>query len=145
MRKAIINGGGLVTNVVELPDDWTGAAGQWQIPAGHSAIDAGNGSPGDSWNGSVFVKSGVVHPVIIPYATFVSRFTATEFDACTDFIEEIDLVTGKPKRRALKQGMARVYALGSVNLLDPRTDQFLSALVAGGIISSQRKTGIITP
>lgn len=42
---------GTVVNRDVLPDDWTGADGQWQIPEGHILVDA-VGSPGDSWDGS---------------------------------------------------------------------------------------------
>ena len=38
---------------VHLPDDWTGAEGEWQLPDGHEFVD-GNGSQGHIWNGSSF-------------------------------------------------------------------------------------------
>lgn len=61
MRKAILENGirvgtenaqpvyadNVVTNVVVLPDDWSGAAGQWQPLPGASLIDAGTLGPGD--------------------------------------------------------------------------------------------------
>lgn len=56
MRKAIIDSAGLVVNIVTLPDDWTGAAGEWQVPAAHSAMDPLNAGPGDTWDGTQFVK-----------------------------------------------------------------------------------------
>jgi hypothetical protein len=41
-----------VSHVV-LPDSWTGAEGEWQIPTGHEFVD-GNGSQGHVWNGASF-------------------------------------------------------------------------------------------
>ena len=86
-----------------------------------------------------------VKPTTISYEAFQDRFTAAEFNAATDFVYESDLVTGKPKRRALIQGLSRAMAKNSVNLLDARTVAFLDALVAGGIITAQRKTEILQP
>lgn len=84
-------------------------------------------------------------PTVIPYEAFQSRFTAAEFNAATDYVEEINLTTGKPKRPALKQATARVWALGTVNLLHPATAQFMDALVVGGVLTAERKTVILTP
>ena len=87
----------------------------------------------------------VVKPTVIAYEAFQDRFTTVEFDAITDFVEEVDLTMGKPKRRALKQGMARVYAKGTVDLLAARTDAFLTALVNGGVLTAARKMEVMTP
>ena len=60
MQKALINtASGKVLNTVELPDNWTGAEGEWQAPSGHFVIDVLDGSFGDTWNGNVFVKPPV--------------------------------------------------------------------------------------
>ena len=60
MQKALINtASGKVLNTVELPDNWTGAEGEWQASSGHSVIDVLDGSSGDTWNGTVFVKPPV--------------------------------------------------------------------------------------
>ena len=56
MRKAIIDGNGLVTNIVALPDGWSGADGEWTVPPDHTAIDALDAQPGDSWDGGKFVR-----------------------------------------------------------------------------------------
>lgn len=57
MRKAIIrDSDNIVVNVASLPGTWTGAEGEWQIPADHYIVDAVNGGPGDTWSGSVFIK-----------------------------------------------------------------------------------------
>ena len=86
-----------------------------------------------------------IRPTIIPYEAFQNRFTAAEFNAATDFIYESDLATGKPKRRAMIQGLARAIAGNAVDLLGARTAAFMDALVAGGIITTTRKTEILTP
>ena len=82
---------------------------------------------------------------VISYEEFQSRFMAAEFNAATDFVYESDLVTGKPKRRALIQGISRALAKGTVDLADVRTVAFLDALVAGQIIDTIRKAEILTP
>ena len=84
-------------------------------------------------------------PSIISYEAFQNRFTPAEFNAATDFVYESDLVTGKPKRRALIQGLSRAMAKNSVDLLDARTVAFMDALATGGIITAARKTEILTP
>ena len=81
----------------------------------------------------------------ISYEAFQGRFTTAEFNAATDFVYESDLVTGKPKRRALIQGLSRAMAKNSVKLDDVRTVAFVDALVAGGIITAARKTAILEP
>jgi hypothetical protein len=54
MRKTLINNASKKwANVISLPDDWTGAEGEWQIPEGHEFVD-GNGGEGHVWNGSSF-------------------------------------------------------------------------------------------
>ena len=57
MQKALIDtASGKVFNTVELPDNWTGAEGEWQASSEHSVIDLLDGGLGDTWNGTVFVK-----------------------------------------------------------------------------------------
>jgi len=81
----------------------------------------------------------------VKFEAFESLFTIAEWDAATDFVYESDLTTGKPKRRALVQGLACAQARNKVDLLDQKTAAFLQALVAGGIITAQRKTEILSP
>jgi|ETNvirnome_2_300_1030623.scaffolds.fasta_scaffold02810_4 hypothetical protein len=55
MRKALIHDSdGLVKNIIKLPDDWTGVGDEWPVPVNHSVVDALEGVPGDTWNGSSF-------------------------------------------------------------------------------------------
>ena len=81
----------------------------------------------------------------IPYEEFQDRFTTAEFDAATDFVYESDLETGKPKRRALIQGLSRYVARNSVDLLGAETLGFLDALIESGIITEIRKDIILDP
>lgn len=39
MRKRIEDAEGTYVNLVALPDDWTGAEGEWQVPEGCVAVD----------------------------------------------------------------------------------------------------------
>ena len=126
------------------------AASKFAVSPEWSWVDIATVNPkpkhGWAYDGAIFTGPPAPAAVtVISYEAFVARFTVTEFDNATDFVEEADTTTGKPKRRALKQGMARVYAKGAVNLLDAKTVAFMDALVAGGIITSQRKTEILTP
>lgn len=58
MKKAVIeNSTGLVVNVIELNDAWTGAESEWQPPKNHSVIDALDCQPGDTWDGTSFISS----------------------------------------------------------------------------------------
>lgn len=82
---------------------------------------------------------------IISFDAFEARFTMQEWDDATDYVYEVDIVTGKPKRKVLVQGLARAQARNSVDLLDPKTDGFLSLLVAGGVIAAARKIVILKP
>lgn len=52
MRKAVIRDtDGYVENIIEWEEGTS-----WQLPDGHYLIDAGDGSPGDTWDGTKFVK-----------------------------------------------------------------------------------------
>jgi hypothetical protein len=54
MNKTFINSASKIwVNSIALPDDWTGADGEWQLPEGHEFVD-GNGGEGYVWNGSSF-------------------------------------------------------------------------------------------
>ena len=98
------------------------------------------------WNGSTFIAPvPPPNPTTISYEAYQDRFTTAEFNAATDFVYESDLVTGKPKRRAMIQGLSRAMAKNSINLIDARTIAFMNALVVGTIITAQRKTEILTP
>ena len=59
MRKAIISPNGTVENVIVLNEGI-----DWPLPEGYRLIDADDGSPGDKWNGTEFVKP--VAPVSPP-------------------------------------------------------------------------------
>ena len=82
---------------------------------------------------------------VVSFDNFEARFTAQEWDGTTDFVYEVDITTGKPKRKALVQGLARAQARNHVDLLDARTDVFMDTLVSGGVITAPRKTAILTP
>lgn len=51
MRYALVNGGGLVLNVIQLSEPHT----DWPLPTGLSLIQTDNAGPGWTWNGTVFV------------------------------------------------------------------------------------------
>ena len=58
MRKTVVRqSDGFVENIIELED-----GANWQPPAGHALIDVGNGSPGDNWDGTNFIKPEPVIP-----------------------------------------------------------------------------------
>lgn len=82
---------------------------------------------------------------IVGYETFQDRFTTAELDGMADFIYETNTATGKPKRQAIIQAYQRAVAANSVDLLAAKTDTFLSALVAAGVVTAARKTAILDP
>jgi len=84
-------------------------------------------------------------PAVVDMDNFEARFTSQEWNAATDYVYEVDLVSGKPKRRALMQGLQRATARNSVDLEDARTIAFMDNLVSSGIITSQRKDKILAP
>jgi 4-amino-4-deoxy-L-arabinose transferase-like glycosyltransferase len=49
-------------NVVALPDDWSGAEGEWQIPEEHEFVD-GVGSTGFVWDGTKFFDPNEPSPL----------------------------------------------------------------------------------
>ena len=53
---------GLWVNNISLPDNWTGAEGEWQIPEGHEFVD-GNGNTGFVWDGTQFVDPNMPPPL----------------------------------------------------------------------------------
>ena len=63
----------------------------------------------------------------------------------TEFIFEVDISIGKPKRPRLIQAFNRIMALNEVDLLGAKTEVFMDALVATGAITVQRKTEILKP
>ncbi len=146
MRKMIALNGKVLNPVIELPDDWTGSDGEWQAPAGATLYDEVPGAAkGDSYDGTTLTKEiALTVETRVSFEDFEARFTVEEFDSATDFVYESDTATGKPKRRALMQGLARAQARNWVDLADNKTSVFLDALVTGGVITSQRKADILT-
>lgn len=118
---------GLANGYIECPDN----------------VQIGWSFDGVDWTAPVVVPEPP-NP-IISFDLFESRFTATEWDDATDYVYEVDIVTGKPKRRVLVQGLARAQARNSVDLSDAKTDAFLGILVTGNVITAARKTAILTP
>jgi len=55
----------------------------WKPPEGHSLIDAGNGSPGDTWDGRKFIKPVLPEPE--PVGNLV-----TEMDDLKTRIEKLE-------------------------------------------------------
>ena len=140
MKKALCEASGRVAQIV--------AVGQ-EFPVHPSVVwrDADDGVTEQYiWNGTQFVAPvPAAPPTIISYEAFQNRFTQAEQDATTEFVDEIKLADGKPKRPALKQALMRVTAKGTIDLTEARTNVFLQALVVGGVITTQRKTEILTP
>lgn len=48
---------GLVINVAVMPDQWTGAEGEWRPEKGFLAIPAEDAHIGDAYEGGVFIRS----------------------------------------------------------------------------------------
>tara|TARA_R100001530_G_C4282727_1_gene146001 strand:- start:232 stop:750 length:519 start_codon:yes stop_codon:yes gene_type:complete len=144
-RIAVIDSGGKVVNVIEVPDGWSGASGEYQVPAGHTTQPAANAAPHDTWNGSVFVKPAIeLTSLVFSYDAFEARFTADEMDAIGEHVYSMD-AEGKPKHVRLLQALQRVIARDKVDLLSSKTVDFMDALVAAELITADRKTAILNP
>ena len=144
-RIAVIDSSGKVVNVIEVPSGWSGASGQWQVPAGHTTQPAANAAPNDTWNGSVFVKPTIeLTSLMYSYDQFEARFTADEMDAIGEHVYSMD-ADGKPKHVRLLQALQRVIARDKIDLLSSKTVDFMDALVAAGLITADRKTTILNP
>ena len=142
-RLAIIDNSNRVINVIEVPDSWSGAENEWQVPAGHTVRAAGNAAPGGAWNGSVFVKPVIVlTSVIINYDNFEARFTADELDAIGKFAYAVD-GDGVPKNIRVLQALQRAVAADEVDLLAEKTETFINNLVSAEIIAEDRKAVIL--
>lgn len=88
-----------------------------------------------------------IEPSKVPLSMddFEARFTTQEWDSAYDYVYEVDTTTGLHKRKALVQGWNRAMSRNYVDLLHAKTVAFMDALVAGGVITEQRKTAILTP
>ena len=82
---------------------------------------------------------------IISFSNFEDRFTASEWNDTTDFVYEVNPDTGAVKQRVLIQELARMTAKGNVDLTASATDDFLTKLVNGGVITSDRRDAILVP
>lgn len=60
MRAALIEKG-IVTNVIELPDNWTGAKGEWPLPKGATVVFSETAGPGDTYDGAAFIRPARVY------------------------------------------------------------------------------------
>ena len=90
-RIAVIDSSGKVVNVIEVPNGWSGASGEWQVPSGHTTQPAANAAPNDTWNGSAFVKLVIERTSeIYSYDQFEARFTAEEMDAIGEHVYSMD-------------------------------------------------------
>jgi hypothetical protein len=57
MEKTLINNTTKIrVNLIKLPDDWTGAEGEWIVPEGHKLVDQTDYQYGQEvWDGTQFV------------------------------------------------------------------------------------------
>ena len=134
MRKTIAVNGKVLNPVIELPDDWTGAEGEWQAPAGSTLYDEVSGaSEGDAYDGTTLIKN-IQLSNVITYSEFESRFTDVEADAVVDYVDNI---------AAMKRSVNRAIARNSVNLSSANTLAFMEALVTASVITEIRKNEIL--
>lgn len=73
MRKAVIRqSDGYVANIIVIEN-----GANWQLPEGYYLIDAGDGSPGDTWNGTNFIKPEL--PIIeSPHSSHIAILVAVD-------------------------------------------------------------------
>lgn len=79
MRKAVVRStNGFVINIIEIKPK-----AKWQSPDGCYLINAGDGSPGDTWNGEKFVKPE-------PLPSEPSRDLVAEIDDLQARVEKLE-------------------------------------------------------
>ena len=54
--RGIIVKDGKAVNSISLPQDWTGATGEWQPPTGSTVVTTQGGEIGDDYDGTKFIK-----------------------------------------------------------------------------------------
>jgi len=78
MRKAVIKQtDGFVENVIEIEE-----GANWRLPEGYELVDGNDASPGDTWDGSQFIK-----PIL---EGIVVRDLEAELDALKVRIEKLE-------------------------------------------------------
>jgi len=88
MNKAIIENG-VVTNVIELPNDWTGADGEWQAADGALLIDGDGVEVGSTWDGVNIIPVAYPEPI---------NYSQVQLDALAEITRLENLET--PRRLA---------------------------------------------
>jgi hypothetical protein len=91
MNKAIIENG-VVTNVIELPDDWTGANGEWQAPDGVLLIDGDGVEVGSTWDGVNIIPVAYPEPI---------NYSQVQLDALAEITRLEASISERRKREAL--------------------------------------------
>lgn len=123
MRRAVIDATGVVVNVVALPVGWTGRAGQWQVPAGHTVRASTAASPGDTWDGQAYQRPTPERPRRLDPRDFWKLFTQAEQLAILDSqtasvrLVRADLQTAKYVERGHPETNAGIAILESAGLL----------------------------
>lgn len=90
-KTLIVVATGLVEAVIALPEDWTGAEDEWQVPDERALIDETNCSPGDTWDGTQIIKAPPVlpePPFFVSKSELWERCTTTESRAITKFLHD---------------------------------------------------------
>ena len=54
--RGVVVKDGVAVNTVMLPQDWTGAVGEWQPPDGSIVVTGKGGASGDDYDGANFIK-----------------------------------------------------------------------------------------
>ena len=135
MRKTIAIDGKVSNPAIQLPDDWTGAEGDWQKPIDAILYDEVIGaSEGDLYDGSTLTKQSPNSDV--SYAEFEQRFTDIEAEALLSHIKTVP---------SLERAVNRATARNRVSLTSVNTVGFMGALVAAGVITESRKIEILEP
>jgi len=135
MRKAIVRDG-TVENVVVLPDDWTGAAGEWQPPKAVELVDANNrAAPGAAWDGTKFTRKPATRKPVIPGDELVDRFTD----------EELAAVWASTDASVIRWRSKALATPHPINLKSQRTQRGFDALVTANILTQERADDILKP
>lgn len=140
MKKAIVRDG-IVVNIVELPNFWTGAEGQWQPPPRAQAVDLAPGAAiGGTWDGTAYMPPAAPAPTVyVPKRELWARLSAASQRNVTRFIAA-NLATDQ-----VADFKGWWDAIEEIDPVDPQWTTALDFMLAQALISQAEKDALSAP
>ena len=112
MRKALIKDG-YVVNVIVWEED-----SDWEVPEGHYLIDAGDASPGDTWDGEKFIK---------PTITLTWQELPQSMHVAA--LKSVGMVNGSPRATIYRMYLGVVYEIPNCRVSQIAYDNYVAGKV----------------